>query len=89
MTNEKWKSRMTRTERKILDQLGARIDAAYVRAQRGHQEWVAGSLELIVALSDAREKFPSNADFGNWLASNGHDHFNDHDRAGPIQDNGK
>ncbi|HEV8503670.1 MAG TPA: hypothetical protein VGR63_19015 [Casimicrobiaceae bacterium] len=67
--------------------IGARIDAAYERAQRGlrkqtegRAEWIEGSLELAAALLEGRERM-GNPAFGAWLRDNHHDHLNATDRA--------
>jgi hypothetical protein len=67
-----------------LDSIGRRIDAAWKRAHNGEQEWVEGSLELMQALREARQRFPSHNKFGRWLDTYDHNHISHQDRAALI-----
>lgn len=64
--------------------LAQRIRSAYERTERGRQEWIEGTLELAVTLSEARVGFPSNAAFAAWLGQNELDSFGHQDRAALI-----
>lgn len=66
---------------KILQNIGARIDAAYRRVRESDTSWVEGSLELMQALREGRDRFPADQAFGQWLKDGGHDHVSDHHRA--------
>ena len=68
-----------------MAELGRRIDDAYERTLIGRQEWVEGSLELAVALIEARDMFPDNNNqFSEWLVRSGHNHLGKNDQAGLI-----
>jgi hypothetical protein len=68
-------------DRIALDRIGRRIDAAFKRTREGESEWTEGSIELMQALREGRERFPGDRAFGKWLKSGGHDHVNKDDRA--------
>ena len=72
-----------------LTMIGARIDAAYQRTQKGQREWIEGTLQLAEAFAAARERFPSDIAFGIWCAENSHDRVNSDDRAALISYVGK
>src|ERR1700730_5340732 len=57
-----------------LDLIGKRIDAAYNRLEGGRKECIEGSIELAMALSEARRQIPKHTEFHAWLIENGHDY---------------
>lgn len=62
-----------------FSKLAERIRAAFTRTEHGKQEWIEGTLELAVALAEARERFPNDQQFSYWLVDNdleciGHQH---------------
>jgi hypothetical protein len=67
-----------------MNVLADRIRSAYERTVHGHQEWIEGTLELAVALAEARERFPADRDFSVWLAQNDLDRLGANDRASLI-----
>ncbi len=64
-----------------LETLAARIRAAWTRLGEGHAAWVAGTLELIDALTEGRRAFPSDVLFGRWLVDQELDVIGKDDRA--------
>jgi hypothetical protein len=68
----------------ILTTIGQRFIAGHVRAGRGVQEWVEGSLEMAAALAEARDRFLSDNEFSDWLAGQGHNLVSKNDRAALI-----
>src|SRR5262249_16978006 len=50
-----------------LDELANVSRKAWARVKASRQEWIAGTLELALAIFEARSKFTSNQDFGKWL----------------------
>ena len=67
-----------------LGHLGEAIDAGHQRSAAGRQEWIEGILQVAEALARAREQFPSNNAFGDWLRTSMHDHYGHQDRAALI-----
>ena len=61
--------------------LAERIKASYENAVKDRNEWVSGTLELAANLDEARARFPSEIDFGVWLAQNELDWLGKGDRA--------
>jgi hypothetical protein len=65
--------------------LAERIARAWARVAGVKEQWVEGTLELAVAITDARDRFPSDRQFAQWLAENELDNFSRDDRAALIQ----
>ena len=53
-----------------MNVLADRIRGAPASVQRGHIETIEGTLELAVALKEARDRFTDNRQFSIWLAEN-------------------
>ena len=68
----------------ILTTIGQRIIAGHDRARRGAQEWIEGTLEMAAALAEARGRFSSDNEFGDWLTGQGHNLVSKNDRAALI-----
>ena len=67
-----------------MNVLADRIRAALVRAEASHLEWIEATLDLAAMLKEARDRFPSNADFAHWLVDNELDVLGHQDRAALI-----
>jgi hypothetical protein len=67
-----------------LDGLAEQIRRGHELTILGTKNWVEGSIVLAKALCAARDVFPSNREFGEWLKESGRDFYNDHDRAALI-----
>src|SRR6476620_11055683 len=53
-----------------MDKLAEQIRSDLVRIGKADKEWVEGTLSLCQHLLEARNKHPSNNNFGDWLKSN-------------------
>ena len=71
---------------RTLGNLSASIRDGYKRATQGGSEWLDGSLEVAAAMYEARGRFPSNKEFGDWLENEGYGPkiYNPQDRAALI-----
>lgn len=69
---------------KSMDALAERIRSAYARTEQGRQEWIEGTLDLALALSEARTRFHEDRKFSIWLAEKELDQLGAHDRASLI-----
>jgi len=67
-----------------LEQLANEIHNGKKRAENGRQEWILGTMEVVIALSAAREKFISDNVFHDWLDQNKVD-YKKNDRAALIK----
>ena len=67
-----------------MNVLAERIRAALVRAEASHLEWIEATLDLAATLKEARDRFPSNADFAHWLIDNELDLLRHQERAALI-----
>lgn len=64
--------------------LADRIRTAFARTECGKQEWIEGTLELAIALAEARGRFPANQQLSVWLAENDLDVITKDDRMALI-----
>jgi hypothetical protein len=64
--------------------LADRIRMAYERTQKGKQEWIEGTIELAVALAEARGRYPADRNFAHWLVENDLDEIGKNDRSALI-----
>jgi hypothetical protein len=55
-----------------LDLAWGKIEDGLQQEAEGHKLWIEGTLELINILDDARNRFPSDKEFGAWLTDNGY-----------------
>ena len=55
-----------------LDLAWGKIENGLAQETEGRKLWVDGTLELINILDDARNRFPSDKEFGAWLTDNGY-----------------
>src|SRR4051812_26809772 len=70
---------------KTLKLLAERYRAGLKRAEGGRKEWIEGVLDMATTLAEAREQFPANQAFKEWLEEhNLHEVHNDHERAALI-----
>jgi hypothetical protein len=67
-----------------MNVLADKIRSAFHRTERGRFEWIEGTLELAVLLSEARERFPSNTPFSHWIIDAELEDINYNDRAALI-----
>jgi hypothetical protein len=55
-----------------LDEAWAKIEKGLQQEGEGRKNWIDGTLALINILHDARERFPSDNEFGKWLSESGY-----------------
>ena len=66
-----------------LDRLAERIKGDIARRDTSKTEWVEATVDLCLALAEARAEFKDDQSFGRWFAESGFQ-LNDHDRAAAI-----
>jgi hypothetical protein len=54
----------------VLETLAVEIKAGQQQAECGRQDWIEGTLRITQALARARDQFPSDRAFNNWLGTN-------------------
>lgn len=67
-----------------LDYIKRRIMEAHIRLVKGGSEWVESSLEIAIALREARDAVPSDVSFSGWLKQNNLTYYCAPDRAALI-----
>ena len=71
----------------LLDRLANRIRGDLKQQVESRETWVEATLDLCIALAEARTQFPADIAFGQWCEASGFgkDVLNDHDRAAAIK----
>jgi hypothetical protein len=52
------------------DVLAERYRAAWDKTKRGREQWIEGTLELAVIISEARISYPNHREYSHWLTRN-------------------